>query len=923
MGKIQSNMGLITGVPIQDTVDQLMELSAVPREMLKERTEGLRKEQTAISTLAGLVYATKISINSLGKESTYDGRTIASTHPDALSASITGDPAIGSYQFTPLQTAQSQKMLSSGFRSSTDPIGSGTISVRFGDHVQRDAPLNLLNEGQGISRGQIRIVDRSGAFANIDLSTAQSVDDVLNAINSNDTVNVTATTDGGAIQLIDNTGQTTSNLQVFEVGGGRTAESLGLGNVDVAADTATGNDIYRLFSDIDLADLNDGAGVSVDTVLPDIQYTLADGTTGNIDFSVAQGDDSQEYDVTLGDIVKQINEQTEGKLQAEIAADGRRLQLTDTTSGTGELALTALHDSKALADLGLATEAVGGVITGGRLIGGLRTVSLSSLNGGRGLGTLGSIELTDRGGTTDTVDLSGAETLEEVVDLLNTASVNIRTQINEARNGIELIDHSGGTGNLVVANADDTNTADALQIAADTSISTINSGDMHLQVISESTRLDSLNGGAGVSMGRFKIVDSTGRERTIDLNMRGAETIGDVVTAINRSHLGAQAEINETGDGILLRDTAGGSGTLQVREAGGTTAADLGLLGKGETVDVEGDLQQHIDGSMTHTIAIGSDDSLADLQQQINALGAGFSAGMVADGSTRPWHLTISSDRTGKAGSLVIDTSRAGFRFDEVAEAQDAMLGYGPASATASGIIATSSDNSFKELVGGLSLEMGQATGQTVTVEVGVSWATLTASAKNLVENYNKFRDELKSLTAYNSETNKGATLMGNNTALRMDLAMTKLATSRFDTDSRYRSLEEIGIEFNDTGKLSFNEAKFNAALAEDPKGVEEFFRSEDTGVADRFASVIEQLAGEDSYSLISQRIESLDRKIADNEERIEAMNASLKRERERMLTDFYNMELAVSRIQENLTALDSIAWITQQNNSNSNNSNN
>ena len=34
MGRIQSSVGLITGIPIQDTVDQLIKLAAKPRDLL-------------------------------------------------------------------------------------------------------------------------------------------------------------------------------------------------------------------------------------------------------------------------------------------------------------------------------------------------------------------------------------------------------------------------------------------------------------------------------------------------------------------------------------------------------------------------------------------------------------------------------------------------------------------------------------------------------------------------------------------------------------------------------------------------------------------------------------------------------------------------------------------------------------------------
>ena len=52
MGRISSNIGLITGIPITDTVDQLMQIAARPRDLLTSRTESLQSQQLAITSLS-------------------------------------------------------------------------------------------------------------------------------------------------------------------------------------------------------------------------------------------------------------------------------------------------------------------------------------------------------------------------------------------------------------------------------------------------------------------------------------------------------------------------------------------------------------------------------------------------------------------------------------------------------------------------------------------------------------------------------------------------------------------------------------------------------------------------------------------------------------------------------------------------------
>ncbi len=261
MGRIQTDVGLVTGVQIGTLVQSLMKLAAKPRDTLQERTDALKKEQLAITELSALLTAARYTTDNLGRAAVFQKLKVTSSSDAVLGATLTGAPSAGTYRFTPLRTAEAAQFLSAGVVSDSDPLGGGTLRFRFGDDVLRSAGLEQLGGGAGVVRGRIRITDRSGASAEIDLSTAQSIDDVLEAINANGTINVTATAAGDRIRLQDNTGQSAANLKVQEVGRGTTAASLGLAGIDVAAAAADGQDILRLTAGTLLSELNDGSGV--------------------------------------------------------------------------------------------------------------------------------------------------------------------------------------------------------------------------------------------------------------------------------------------------------------------------------------------------------------------------------------------------------------------------------------------------------------------------------------------------------------------------------------------------------------------------------------------------------------------------------------------------------------------------------------
>lgn len=95
--------------------------------------------------------------------------------------------------------------------------------------------------------------------------------------------------------------------------------------------------------------------------------------------------------------------------------------------------------------------------------------------------------------------------------------------------------------------------------------------------VDESTRLSLLNGGSGVRSGSIRLVDASGGSAIVELS--GAVSVRDVVDAINAAS-GINVSATTRDDRLEIVDQSGGAGVLQVQEvAGGSSAADLGLLG--------------------------------------------------------------------------------------------------------------------------------------------------------------------------------------------------------------------------------------------------------------------------------------------------------------------------------------------------------
>ncbi|MGC4002997.1 MAG: hypothetical protein QM811_07630 [Pirellulales bacterium] len=114
-----------------------------------------------------------MTVKRFNSASLYVQRTVASSDPSVLDVSSSGTPDLGSYQFTPLRVATAQQLQSSSFTSTSTPIGAGTLKFRFGGFIDSGVSLDTLNAGAGFTAGKIRVTDRSGATADIDLTTAR------------------------------------------------------------------------------------------------------------------------------------------------------------------------------------------------------------------------------------------------------------------------------------------------------------------------------------------------------------------------------------------------------------------------------------------------------------------------------------------------------------------------------------------------------------------------------------------------------------------------------------------------------------------------------------------------------------------------------------------------------------------------------
>jgi len=623
MGTIQSSVGLISGIDSQQLIQQLLQIEARPKQLAQQRIAQLQQQQAAFLSINSSLLALGTAAGAFRTDNVFQATSASSSNESSLTATSSNRASEGVYQFQVNRLVSTQRMLSRGFVD-RDSSGIGASQFSFeigGGSIDESTDLSELNGGNGIKRGKINITDRAGNSATVDLSTVVTVQDVLDRINNQSGISVSASVQDGSLVITDETGATTSNLIISDSFGYETATSLGIKTAagGVAAEAFTGTNIRTVSENTSLSLLNDGLGVLVRDGSTDFRIFTRDGgpaisvdlgqltqevvTEGEFEGQVYDsetmptGDDKPETEqqvtrsraATLGDVIGMINEQSDGKVTAQINAAGTGLELIDNTTDNGSvfrIAEGATDSSTANTAKGLGLSGLIGAgitqasFTGDRLVAGLNTVLSRNLNGGQGI-TSTDLTVTDRAG--NSLDLSGVLTasdlsgsLSSMVAKINTelegAGVGARIELNSTGNGLRAVDSSGATAqNFTIAGE----LAAQLGLTKDSAATSIDGENLQLKWIGQATSMSRLNQGRGIDAGEIRITDASGSSQTITIR-NDFQNVNELIDFLNsRPDLDIEAAVNDTGDGIVIRDVSGGGGELKIEDVTGTAAKQL------------------------------------------------------------------------------------------------------------------------------------------------------------------------------------------------------------------------------------------------------------------------------------------------------------------------------------------------------------
>ncbi len=232
------------------------------------------------------------------------------------------------------------------------------------------------------------------------------------------------------------------------------------------------------------------------------------------------------------------------------------------TPSAGTVSVTEVDGGRVASDLGIGSAAVA-QITGADLDPAVTELTeLTALNGGTGIGATAGNGLMIRNGQNinQVVDLTGATTVQDVMNLLGDPDLGLSVGLNSAGNGLAVSSRLSGASFSIGENNGS------------------NAANLGILTFSGATLLSEMNYGLGVPVDEGIDLEITRRDGTdVAISLAGDATVQDVLDSINAVDPGnLVASLNAVGNGVSLLDNSG-VGPLTVGE--NVVSVALGMNG--------------------------------------------------------------------------------------------------------------------------------------------------------------------------------------------------------------------------------------------------------------------------------------------------------------------------------------------------------
>ena len=364
------------------------------------------------------------------------------------------------------------------------------------------------------------------------------------------------------------------------------------------------------------------------------------------------------------------------------------------------------------------------------------------------------------------------------------------------------------------------------------------------------------------------------------------------------------------------------SGSRITTDDGAFTSSTDAVLSTGA-----GSLTFDVGGSDSFTIDVTAGMTLTQLREAINNADDNFgvTANIIDTGTSAGPRLVYSSSETGEGNDLVITNDTGAAELDRLSttggtgnisaaniqSAQNAI-------AYIDGIEVQSESNEFENTIQNVSFEVNEvspkdANGdlQATTLDIGYDKEGLEKKIRDFVENYNSLIDEINTLTRYGeSELEEDGALAGDSLLRGIQTTMANIVGGNVSA-SALGGLFQVGIEFNDDGKLEIGTTDFGLGTGEDRledalednfDEIAKLFTDENEGIATRLYEFA------DEYTSYGGLISLREQTAKDNRDELyderETLELRMQSYEDTLRSKYLNLDQTVAQLNQTSSAL-------------------
>ena len=364
------------------------------------------------------------------------------------------------------------------------------------------------------------------------------------------------------------------------------------------------------------------------------------------------------------------------------------------------------------------------------------------------------------------------------------------------------------------------------------------------------------------------------------------------------------------------------AGSRITTDAGAFTSSSDPVLTSGT-----GSLTFDVGGSKSFTIDVTAGMSLTALREKINNSDDNFgvTANIIDTGTGAGPRLVFSSSETGNGNDLVITNDTGAAELDRLSTTGGTnnisaanIESARNAIAYIDGIEVQSSSNEFENTIQNVSFEVNEvspkdAAGDFLATKLSIGYDKegLDKKIRDFVDNYNSLIDEIKTLTRYGeSELEEDGALAGDSLLRGIQSGLASIVGDNVSS-SALGGLFQIGIEFDDDGKLEIGSTDFGLGSGEDRledaledsfDEIAKLFTDPDEGIATRLYEFSKEYTSYSGLISLRERAAKDDREdLYDQREMLELRMLNY----EEILRDKYlNLDQTVAQLNQTGSAL-------------------